>query len=269
MKSLTIAITIWGVEPDKMCSLIEVMRILHQQMRDGFEILFVEQSSCEYPLWNGFCDMIGARHVYIGDHYKYPMYRRSWMRNVAVRQAESDLVLFIDDDAIFGDNYIESLVDNFESDYLLGWDEILSLTPKATKKYYTERKYRIDWQKGDICYKHRVQDNSAWGSVVLFDRNFYINVLGGENEEYQGWGFRDRDVHNRCMWLTGEDKFYTYTHLHLSHRRNREALFFNLQNERMLKAALEHPREITDMLLAANSGNIDEPVEISWRNLGV
>lgn len=268
MRDLSIVLTMCGFEPDKALNLMEVFRVVKSQDYDPApEIILVEQASRPYPAWQQFCQLHQAKHVFIGDHEKYPLYRRGWMKNVGVRQAKNDLVLILNEDVVFGIDYMSRFVEAFQSKVMNGWDKVICLKRKASDWYMVQHQYRTDWLQEDIQKILRVEDMSAWGSGVLFERDFYLNALGGENEAYAGWGFRDRDLRRRCTALTGTDDCLEYSVLHLAHGREESALS-NVDNSRpLLTVAFEHPVELSNMLARADFGRTDHPTEVDWGSL--
>lgn len=271
MRQLSIIIHFSGAEPDKVRNLLAVLSVIEQQRLYWYELILVEQATESYPRWRPLCDLISARHIWIGDAVAYPVYRPSWMKNVGAREANSELIMFIGHDLIFGSTYIADFLRAFRGNFMLGWNKAIKLNKEATVEYLKARKYTTELKPRDMGYVWRWEDDVAWGAPVLFERDFYLNKLGGGNESYRGWGCEDRGAHARCRALTGRDDYYPYTLLHLHHRRSPVDPALLAANDAILRKVMFGRQEAlaaSEMMVTANQGQRDRPATINWDRLG-
>lgn len=264
---LSLVLCLSGAEPDKVRNVLAVLSVVKQQMLSRYELIFVEQATASYPIWQPLCKVIGAKHVFIGNPDKYPEYRMGWMRNAGAVASHSDLVMFLSPDIVLSPTHITDCLEAFSGDFMLCWNKVIYLTPKGTAKYLETQCYSTDWEPDDVVKTTTNRKGSAWGSPCLFEHDFYLYKVGGDNESYSGWGVWDTDLYMRCLALTGKVTFFPSTTLHLYHRslsRRTEAE----RNRKILSKMRRYPLDAIKLLVASNKGQPDSPVEIDWDRLG-
>lgn len=110
-------------------------------------------------------------------------YNKSWCINVAARVAESERMLMLDADVLFGKDYFNRILEFSKKHiFFYGYDWI-ALMPGRDNPI--------------IRIKPHSELHAAGGSWSS-TRAFYWKILMGCNENYFGYGWEDQDIHIRA-----------------------------------------------------------------------
>lgn len=239
-------------------NLIESLHCISNQTYKDLEIIVVEQYTHHPTLDHMFHN---SDYVYLP--IKHNEFNMSWCRNCGAKIANGDLLLHYASDEIVANDYIENLLKSYKCDYLFGWKHLISLGLKATEDYLMTREYRTNFNDDEIIAKCDVIAGSGCnGSPCLYDKDFYLSVIGGFNENFSSWGNEDCDIISRVSSVVGVDIF-DHTILHLFHGTKLELPKKNID---MLEYTYKHPDHVTKQLLNSDIGNTSSPTIIQFNN---
>jgi len=145
-------------------------------------------------------------------------FRKTRALNNAVKEANNDFLIFIDQDLIFGEDFIKNIckmreknkfimlrpgntdegekkiiINNFKN---LEYKEVLKSISFMGKEI-SKLDYKRD-MKNNLLYRLKLRDRGAKfvGMAYALYKEDYIRI-NGYDEEYQGWGYEDDDFGNR------------------------------------------------------------------------
>ena len=214
---------------------------LLKQKRQPDELIITDDGSSQKVL-----DFIGdlipeakfkVKHIYQEDKG----FRKTRALNNAVRNSSGDLLIFCDQDLIFGEEYIETIASNIkeniflmgrahtlkreEKDFVLeniekinSYEEIVKNLPDSyiptIKKILNEDKKRRLLK----TFKLAKRGIKLVGMSYALMKNAYIKV-NGYDENYIGWGQEDDDFGNRLTvaGINGKELVTKNIQLHLWH----------------------------------------------------
>lgn len=225
---LSIVIPILGMRPDRAAAFRLALECTKRQTFRDFELIVVEQYVEEQPLWKGEVTPLCDQYIAITEDTlpEWGRFSLSWCKNVGARAAKYDIVVILDGDMVYGDDYYQRIVDAFDptTGYLMGYNWISWLTPRGVQAYESDG-YKLKWEK-DQTHKTTVSGwtgNGGGGGSIIFDKYYLFDVIGGYSENYYGWGKEDKDLlfrAHRMLAMTGDKVFQLpYTLLHLFHKR--------------------------------------------------
>ena len=214
---------------------------LLRQKKQADELIITDDGSSQKVL-----DFIGdlipeakfkAKHIYQEDKG----FRKTRALNNAVRNSSGDLLIFCDQDLIFGEEYVETIAGNIkeniflmgrahtlkreEKDFVLeniekinSYEEIVKNLPDSyiptIKKMLNEDKRRRLLN----TFKLAKRGIKLVGMSYALMKNAYIKV-NGYDENYIGWGQEDDDFGNRLTvaGINGKELVTKNIQLHLWH----------------------------------------------------
>lgn len=137
----------------------------------------------------------------------YRLFNKGWCINVAVRQAKTDNILVVDADTIFGKEYFSKIMD-FRKTH-----------PNNFSRYFSGYNYIICLPGRDNPMTRVIHHSAikASGGVWFANRKFFLEELGGMNENYFGYGGEDNDLWLRANHLLKEIPAVNYTVVHQYH----------------------------------------------------
>lgn len=264
--ALSVIVSIMGDHPQRARNFEAVLRCIQQQDLQDYELVIVEQY-IEKPLWEGRAKSINATYVAITED-TLPDWARfclSWCKNVGARISKYDTLLMLDGDVVFGTDYFSRVADTFKPSwgYLMGFNSLTRLSAVGTDVYLRDGIYHAEWSPE--CTRKTnypgFAGSGGCGGSVIFDREFFFNVIGGYSENYFGWGKEDKDCLWRACTFTGDEKgklkCMDYLLLHLFHRhiglthRPEEATIHYFGYTR------PYPRRVAQLLVEAQVGKLE------------
>jgi len=217
-KKITLIVTVYN----RLEYARNMIKCLLNQTEQIHELIFADDGSSEI-LMDYIEDLIPKcdfkiKHVYQEDKG----FRLSKSRNNGVRASEGDYLIFLDQDVVFGNEFIKEIKENIENNKILmsrpymstdeeknniqhaldknqNYESILKeLTNQAmhnsVKIFYKKDKMR------NILYKLKFKKRGAKivGLFFALSKKNYIKV-NGFDENYKGWGREDDDFGNRLF----------------------------------------------------------------------
>lgn len=183
---------------------------LKQQSFQDFEVIAVNNGSS--PAYSNRFKELCAQYSFIDYVHSYTegmVWNKPHALNIAIRKANTDLIISSDIDLIFSPNAIEHVVD---------------LASKAdhvySEVYWLPKSYQ-DWDKLllDLPTEFKGSGQGGLGGVHLM-RKKDLEDIRGYDENYSFWGIEDTDLHRRleekglsCAWAKHE-QFPVYHQWH-------------------------------------------------------
>ena len=178
-----------------------------------------------------------VKHIYQEDKG----FRKTRALNNAVRYSEGELLIFCDQDLIFGEDYIKTIAENMNDKiFLMGrahhiteeeknkilsvienvmfYKEILDLLPENYVKKIDEMLKEDRIRRIFKSLKLSKRGIRLVGMSYAINKKNYIKV-NGYDENYIGWGQEDDDFGNRLTvaGINGKELLTKNTQLHLWH----------------------------------------------------
>lgn len=259
---ISVITSIYGNATERAVNFLNLLACVRRQDYSDYELIVVEQHGSEAPVWASAAELAGARYQAI----QSPDFSWEWERNVGARMAKGDIFLFFDADIIFPDDYFRFVLDNFNSDFAVGWNRGIWLTKKGKEQYLRDRKYKTEWDE-DCWYQIRGEDMQNLGLSAVFRREFFWDVLGGWSENYWDKGRGDSDMHRRATVAAGDvaqprDYRLPFTILHSFHDARKTQ---PPEIEDVFSVTWAHPMEVSRRLVAAKLGKLESrtPIDLA------
>ena len=269
---VSIIISFMDSDPSRKKYLYNTLRCLNNQYSKEFEIIFVEQYK-DNPQLQDLRDYVD---VYIP--IQHPIFNLSWCRNVGAKASSGTKLLMLDADILLGVDYLQVILE-VQTVFCMGWNRVFYLTPSGTLRvisYFENFKERKGPFKEDLyelinsltATESEVGEGDYWADLVpstttgnqgisgVFDKYWYLNALGGYNEDFILWGGEDCDIMSRARALTGIYPQVSYPIFHLHHTRNN---IQNGNNQCFLEESMKNPIQISNRLIESNIGNRAHP----------
>jgi glycosyltransferase involved in cell wall biosynthesis len=189
---LSIVIPCGGNYPERVRNLHEVLACLDRQTYRDFELLLVEQSIDGSYYHSG---LACSRYISIMDPAGRG-FNRSWCRNVGVYNASGEIVLLMDGDYVFPDNYLEHVL-MMRDVFFSGTNLYLWSSEQQVAAYFSSHDIKVfESSPGKLRPFLR---GIACGGIVGFNRDWFINEFAGYNENFFKYGFEDTEAVNRIQ----------------------------------------------------------------------
>lgn len=221
--------------------------------RKNFEAIFIEQAdnlvARERPYLKDLPEYM--KHIVLP--YQDKGFNKSWVMNVAVRQAVSNSILFIDADTLFDTNYFERVANFKEKNFykfFLAWEYIILMPGKDNPITRIIEKTIL----------------TAGGSFCI-EKDFFWSC-GGMCENYFGYGAEDNDFWLRANLKLGNKNSNNvpnlpYALLHWYHdwaKPSEERQYY-------LNRTRDYTIEIISRLASVELGNPEKPTLINFSDL--
>ncbi len=258
VKKLSIVLPTGSNHHERLRNLKENLACLHRQTFTNWELIVVEQSVDGRFYHDKIpCDT----YVPIQDPHGRG-YNRSWVRNVGAKKATGDLIVLMDADYVFYDNYLETLA-NFDAVFFQGADNYIWTDRRQVQEYMQHKDVDalLRPNNGFVPFV----SGQGYGGILCFDTNWYLDVFVGYIENFFRFGCEDVEAIERIMKLLGTDirglKMVKDTKIaHLCHGGKNHNLQFNA---RLKDAYVEQDyKELNRQLKEANVGNPAAPALI-------
>ena len=252
---ISIIAGISGDDPIRKENFVAFIRCVSRAMRDvDCEFIVVEQLKPEdRPIYGALLKENCPNRFYHKQVW-HPVFNRSWLFNVAAKESDGDLLVFMDADVVFGDDYFEELVKQCHGNpyYSMGWSRSIWLNERGRQVFLEFPRYTRHWSKSLVKRKLKVSfdPESCKGLSNVFRRGFFFDELGGFNETYSQWGGEDCDIIFRASAAAHELYRMEYTLLHLYH----EGRVRGQQNDRMWSLTYALPEFVSYQIITTGIG---------------
>ena len=205
--------------------LSEVLRHLARQTlaKEHFEIIVIDDGSQDKTQKTfqeaAFLKKLNFKFTYLprkkkhwlGDH----RFRAGIARNLGVKQAQGEVLAFLDSDILLGDNYLDSILKAMETVNVVQHPRY-HLRPGAPKDYRKINKASHTFIRGNNYWEKFYDNGKDWNTIDLPWKYISTNTLcvkkdvfykvGRFRKNYTSYGFEDTDLGWR-LYHTGE-KFF-------------------------------------------------------------
>ena len=223
-----------------------ILKCLINQTCTIHELIFADDGSKE-NLFNAIKDLIPKCNFKIKHVYQEDLgFRASKNRNNGARAAEGDILLFLDQDVIFSNDFIEKFLNNSKKEGFLFSRAIISTEREkliiqdlidSDEKYseiykkinYSDKiKYRKKKNTKDIFYNFlyltKLRDRGAKiPSMIFLIYKDDFEKVNGFDEKYEGWGHEDDDLFNRLYkaGFLSKPIFFDMPPIHMWHHHEK------------------------------------------------
>lgn len=191
----------------------------------------------------------------------YPIFNKSWLVNVGVRQAKADVVCIAEADMWAYSPYLTKVVDwmkRFKMGWCFAWNRLHYTSPEEKAMILETETQPIERPSRIV----RPTKGYSEGGLIMFTKRFYQN-MGGFNEWMEELGGIDNEVCRRAEYLSsGRNRYPMFPEIvyHLWHekvrRKESESRKRNVGIYRYVCRSL--PQSIT-LLRSKDWGNVIAP----------
>jgi predicted glycosyltransferase involved in capsule biosynthesis len=178
---LSIILPIGGVYKNQ--NFCECLYWIKKQTFTDYEIIIVEQNMDGSYYYGGMgYQWYGIRDI------ENRGYNLSWGRNKGVIEAKGDIVVLMDVDLIFNQNYFE-LISQMKTVFAAGAEYYIWGSQQITERYFQCKDINVF---NENVHKLRSFGKIyGFGTCLCFNREWFLDVFGGYNESFAGWGWED------------------------------------------------------------------------------
>lgn len=179
-----------------------------------------------------------AKHTFIKSNMPY---NRSWAFNVALKKAQSNIIVFGDSDLIMNPNdFINALNQIKDFEMISPYNSVIDLTAQESNTPFEEMIKINRPGRGE----NDNQKINISGGIAMFRKDAILRI-GGFNEDFIGWGgeddFQTMKIHHFLNWTELKAKCY-----HLYHDREQPDMKFYQRNLAILNNAAKLSKDEMD-----------------------
>jgi glycosyltransferase involved in cell wall biosynthesis len=203
----------------------ECLTCIKNQTFVDYEVIVVEQS-LDNNFYKQSNSIIPYKHIGIKDPQNRG-FNLSWCRNVGAREAQGEIIVLMDSDFVFENNYFQ-VISEFKGEFAAGaetyyWCNMEDPTTEwlRTKDFNTFRKQGAGHR--DPVFKFRSMSRGCgYGAILVYNKEWFWNTMGGYNENFFRYGWEDKATTEMIKSLLSRDdeSMYRipYEAAHLNHR---------------------------------------------------
>ena len=259
---ISVVIVLSGDCIDRYTNAMKQFEVLDRQTRKPDEIIYVEQSVDKIFYYDKLPIKVDGEYVrYIPIIYnKYPqLFNVCWCRNVGINNSIGDIVINLDVDYVFDNQYIESIANYDVKTHLIGWDTIYYIFNDQRVKFMRDNIFPVGIENIDgdkTIYKRYLKGN---GGIQIFNKEWLLNNLGGYCEDLFFWGGDDTDIYRRAGRVDSGEKRLDYDVFHINHKK-----FYGerLLNKVVLDRNSVDIQKTNELLKSVGLGKMTEPSPI-------
>jgi glycosyltransferase involved in cell wall biosynthesis len=260
---LSIVIPIGGNDYLRGRNFNECLKCINEQTFKDFEIIVVEQSLDG----NFYKTSSKYKHIGINDPLNRG-FNLSWCRNVGAKEAEGDILVLMDSDFVFDKDYFK-VISEFKGKFAAGaetyyWCNREDPTTEwlKTKDLESIRSKGSDNHLSHVFKFRSMTKGSGYGAILVYNKEWFFNVLGGYNENFFKYGWEDKATTESIKFLLNKNDEeldrIPYEAFHLFHL-NKDTR--NLKTNEVLfkKFTTMDQIELCEAIKKINIGKIESP----------
>ena len=203
---LSIVIPTGGNDPLRNRNFNECLKCINNQSFKDFEIIVVEQSldGRFYKADNTY------KHIGIKDPENRG-FNLSWCRNVGARQAQGEILVLMDSDFIFENDYFKT-ISEFKGEFAAGAETYYWCNREdptnawlSTENFDSIRLLGSDDHRSNVFKFRSMTRGCGYGAILVYNRDWFFDVLGGYNENFFKYGWEDKATTESIKKLLNKD----------------------------------------------------------------
>lgn len=156
--------------------------------KNDYEVIVVDQGS------SGPSSFFAGRILYIALNDFYP-YHRGWVNNVGAKHSLGDLLCFLDCDCVVSPDFVETILNNTQSEKYL-----IRLKTKLLDQSNTELYFSSEISLPEAFSRGNINPTvTALGSGTCVPKDIFYEIRGFDEKYDKGWGFEDVDLYERLL----------------------------------------------------------------------
>ena len=205
---LSIIIPTGGNDQQRNRNFNECLTCIKNQTFKDYEIIVVEQSLDGY-FYKSNNSIADYKHIEIKDPQNRG-FNLSWCRNVGAREAKGDILVLMDSDFVFENDYF-SKISEFNSEFAAGAETYYWCnTEEPTSEWIRTRNFDTFRKKGgdarDPIFRFRSMTRGCgFGAILVYNRNWFWEEFGGYNENFFRYGWEDKAATETIKILLGKN----------------------------------------------------------------
>jgi len=242
----------------------ECLTCIKNQTFVDYEVIVVEQS-LDNNFYKQSNPIISYKHIGIKDPQDRG-FNLSWCRNVGAREAQGEIIVLMDSDFVFDNNYF-TIISEFKGEFAAGAETYYWCNNEdPTSEWLRTKDFNIFKKRGggprDPVFQFRSMSRGCgYGAILVYNKEWFWNTMGGYNENFFRYGWEDKAATEMIKSLLGRDDEsmfrIPYEAAHLSHMskdvRNlntNESLFYKFTRMNQLELS----KTIKELFVGKKSG---------------
>ena len=186
----------------------ECLNCIKGQSFTDYEVIVVEQT-LDNNFYKQSSSIIPYKHIGIKDPQNRG-FNLSWCRNVGAREAQGDIIVLMDSDFVFENNYF-SIISEFQGEFAAGAETYYWCNmEEPTMDWLRTKDFKLFRKRGgearDPVFKFRSMSRGCgYGAILVYNREWFWNIMGGYNENFFRYGWEDKATTEMIKSLLGRN----------------------------------------------------------------
>ena len=186
----------------------ECLTCIKNQTFVDYEVIVVEQS-LDNNFYKQSNPIISYKHIGIKDPQDRG-FNLSWCRNVGAREAQGDIIVLMDSDFVFENNYF-TIISEFNGEFAAGAETYYWCnTEDPTTDWIRTKDFNVFRKKGggprDPVFQFRSMSRGCgYGAILVYNKEWFWNTMGGYNENFFRYGWEDKAATETIKFLLGKN----------------------------------------------------------------
>lgn len=237
------------------------------QTYSNYEVILVEQN-IDGNFFKKWTEGQGIKWIGIKDPLNRG-FNLSWCRNVGAKQARGEKIVLMDSDMCFESEYLDRVAKNPQ--FFCGGAKLYHWIreEKVTRIFERGRDFQSVYSYGngnhrDPVFRFRTfVSGNGFGAVLVFERNWFLNILRGYPEEFFQYGWEDKagmEIIKKLLEIDNNENIPTinYEIIHLSHGNKN---FSNMKTNEDLYNRIKNltKQQWIDIVSSTDFGSLKSP----------
>lgn len=247
----------------------ECLTCIKNQTFVDYEVIVVEQS-LDNNFYKQSNSIIPYKHIGIKDPQNRG-FNLSWCRNVGAREAQGEIIVLMDSDFVFENNYFQ-VISEFKGEFAAGAETYYWCnTEDPTSDWLRNKDFNCFRKRGggprDSVFQFRSMSRGCgYGAILVYNREWFWNTMGGYNENFFRYGWEDKAATEMIKSLLSRDDEsmlrITYEAAHLSHM-SKDVRNLNTNEALFYKFTRMDQSELSRIIRESGVGKRSEPTVIN------
>jgi glycosyltransferase involved in cell wall biosynthesis len=186
----------------------ECLCAIKNQKFTDYEVIVVEQT-LDGNFYKTSNPIISYKHIGIKDPQNRG-FNLSWCRNVGAREADGEIIVLMDSDFVFENNYFD-VISEFNGEFAAGAETYYWCnTEEPTTEWIRTRDFNIFRRRGgepkDPVFKFRSMSRGCgYGAILVYNKEWFWKTMGGYNENFFRYGWEDKATTEMIKSLLNRD----------------------------------------------------------------